>query len=69
MATLQPSGVMRITDTSSGQVLFSVGPFSSCKGPYRLVLLAAGQLVIRDKSGAIFWASTSACRGDSSCYT
>jgi hypothetical protein len=69
VATLQPSGVMRITDTSSGQVLLSVGPFSNCKGPLRLVLLATGQLVIRDKSGAIPWASTSACRGNSSCYT
>ncbi len=66
---LHPNGLMDITDRSTGQQLFSAGPYSSCKAPYKLVMLANGQLVLQDKSLRIAWASGSACRGSSTCYT
>jgi hypothetical protein len=65
---LHARGVMDITDRVSGQKLFSVGPFSTCKGSYKLVMMPSGQLVLQDRSLRIAWASNSACRGDSSCY-
>jgi hypothetical protein len=72
-AILHPNGLLNIKETSTGQLLFSVGPFSiSCKAPYKLVIMANGQLVLQDKAGTIAWASTSACRGSnptSTCYT
>jgi hypothetical protein len=71
VAVLHPNGMLSVTDRSSGQKLFSVGPFSGCKAPYRLLMMANGQLVLQDKTNTIAWASTSACRGErnNTCYT
>jgi hypothetical protein len=66
---LHSQGVLDITDRSTGEALFTVGPFSSCKGPFKLSMLSNGQLVIQGKDGNFAWTSTSACRGNSRCYS
>ena len=68
MLVLHADGVLQITDRSSGKALFRVGPFSNCKGPYKLVMMENGQLVLQGKGGVVAWASTSACQGNAVCY-
>ena len=67
--TLHQSGLLDIVDRRSGNKLWSVGPFSGCSNPYKLILLANGQLVLQDKSKAVIWSTASACRGNPTCYT
>jgi hypothetical protein len=67
--TLHKSGLLDIVDRRSNTTLWSVGPFSGCYGPFLLTMLANGQLVLQDKRRVVVWATTSACRGNPSCYT
>ena len=67
--TLHKTGLLDIVDRRSGQTLWSAGPFKGCYGPFVLVMLANGQLVLQDKRRVAVWATTSACRGNPSCYT
>ena len=43
--TLHQNGVLDIYDRVSGRVFWSVGPFTGCTSPYKLSMLANGQLV------------------------
>jgi hypothetical protein len=67
--TLHKNGLLDIRDRVKSKTLWSVGPFSGCRNPYNLTMLASGQLVLQDRSGQILWSTNSACRGNSSCYT
>lgn len=66
---LRNTGLMTITDRTTGATLFTVGPFSGCLAPYRLMALPNGLLALQDKAGTNLWTTTSACRGVSTCYT
>jgi hypothetical protein len=67
--TLHTSGWLDIRDRVHNKTLWSAGPFTNCLSPYRLTMLSSGQLVLQDKTNTVLWASTSACRGNASCYT
>jgi hypothetical protein len=67
--TLHTTGLIDIVDRRSGRTLWSVGPFSGCVNPFKLSMLASGQMVLQDKSNQVVWSTSSACRGNSSCYT
>ncbi len=56
---LSSNGMFNITERATGRKLFSVGPYSGCQGPFQLVMLANGQMVlqvgIQLTSGCIGW--------------
>ncbi len=69
MLVLQPSGHLTVTQRSTGAVRVLATPPSNCTAPFELVVLRSGLVVVRDRRGLVTWSSTSACAGDSSCYS
>jgi hypothetical protein len=66
---LTRTGLLAIQERATGNQQILVNVVSGCVLPAKLVLLPSGQLVLQDKRGTTLWSSTSACRGNSSCYT
>jgi hypothetical protein len=66
---LRPTGRLVIVNRATGREQVISNTLSTCVMPTRLQMLPSGQLVLRDRTGAILWSSASACRGNDTCYT
>jgi hypothetical protein len=65
-----PTSQLTISDAATGEIKTSVGPISSCRGPFTLQLLSNGLLALLDKKNMVIWSSTSACLGtNTNCYS
>lgn len=66
---LQPNGRLVIVERATGRQHVLSNTLFTCVMPVQLMMLPSGHLVLRDKMGTILWSSTSACKGNSTCYT